>query len=101
MALLAEAFLAISWFAKIVGLGAGAAGVASMNLLLEMGAKLENVYMVDRKGVIRAEREDLTRRMTRHGFTWGALPRPVSLSALGSLKRSLDRGRSGTFRTAP
>ncbi|MES1942707.1 malate dehydrogenase [Salinisphaera sp. PC39] len=46
--------------AKIVCLGAGAAGVASMNLLLEMGAKLENVYMVDRKGVIRAEREDLT-----------------------------------------
>jgi malate dehydrogenase (oxaloacetate-decarboxylating)(NADP+) len=30
-----------------------------MRLLLEMGARLENVFMIDRKGVIRSEREDL------------------------------------------
>lgn len=45
--------------AKIVCLGAGAAGVASMNLLMELGAKLENIFMVDRKGVIHDERDDL------------------------------------------
>jgi len=46
--------------ATIVCMGAGAAGVASMNLLLEMGAKLENVFMCDSKGVIHSERDDLT-----------------------------------------
>ncbi|MES1939450.1 malic enzyme [Salinisphaera sp. T5B8] len=46
--------------AKIVCMGAGAAGVASMNLLLEMGAKLDNVFMCDRKGVIHSERDDLS-----------------------------------------
>ena len=46
--------------AKIVCMGAGAAGVASMNLLLEMGAQLENVFMCDRKGVIHSERDDLS-----------------------------------------
>jgi malate dehydrogenase (oxaloacetate-decarboxylating)(NADP+) len=42
----------------IVCLGAGAAGVASMNLLLAMGAKQENILMLDRKGVISNARED-------------------------------------------
>ncbi len=44
---------------KIVCLGAGAAGIASMNLLLALGAKAENIYMVDRKGIIHSERDDL------------------------------------------
>lgn len=44
---------------KIVCLGAGAAGIASMNLLLELGAKAENIFMVDRNGIIHSERNDL------------------------------------------
>ena len=44
---------------KIVCLGAGAAGIASMNLLIELGAKAENLYMVDRNGIIHSERNDL------------------------------------------
>lgn len=44
---------------KIVCLGAGAAGIASMNLLIELGAKAENLYMVDRNGIIHSERTDL------------------------------------------
>ncbi len=43
----------------IVCVGAGAAGVASIKLLVNMGAKLENIYMLDRKGVIHSERNDL------------------------------------------
>jgi malate dehydrogenase (oxaloacetate-decarboxylating)(NADP+) len=46
--------------ATIVTLGAGAAAVACMKLLLNMGAKVENIYMLDRKGVIHSGREDLT-----------------------------------------
>lgn len=44
---------------KIVCLGAGAAGIASMSLLLALGATRENLYMIDRKGVIHADRDDL------------------------------------------
>ena len=45
--------------ARIVCLGAGAAAVACMNILISCGAKPENIYMVDRKGVIHSERDDL------------------------------------------
>ncbi len=45
--------------AKIVCLGAGAAGIASMNLLIALGASPENIYMIDRKGVIHDGRDDL------------------------------------------
>lgn len=45
--------------AVIVCLGAGAAGIASMELLISLGAKRENIFMVDRKGVIHTERDDL------------------------------------------
>ncbi|MES1926369.1 malic enzyme-like NAD(P)-binding protein [Salinisphaera sp. T31B1] len=51
--------------AKIVCMGAGAAGVASMNLLLEMGATLDNVYMCDSKGVIHSDRDDLSEQKAR------------------------------------
>lgn len=44
---------------KIVCLGAGAAGIASMRLLLLLGAKRDNLVMVDRQGVIHAGRPDL------------------------------------------
>ncbi|QEW07944.1 malic enzyme-like NAD(P)-binding protein [Nitrincola iocasae] len=46
--------------ASIVCLGAGAAASACMKLLINMGAKVENVYMIDRKGVIHSGRADLT-----------------------------------------
>jgi len=46
--------------ANIVCLGAGAAASACMKLLIAMGAKVENIYMLDRKGVIHSGRDDLT-----------------------------------------
>ncbi len=45
--------------ARIVCLGAGAAGIASMNLLVAMGAKKGNILFVDSKGVVHKERTDL------------------------------------------
>ncbi len=45
--------------AKIVCLGAGAAGIASMRLLISLGAKREQLRLLDRKGVIHAGRTDL------------------------------------------
>ncbi len=45
--------------ARIVCLGAGAAGITSMHLLVALGATKENITLVDSKGVIHAGRNDL------------------------------------------
>ncbi|HEY3699169.1 MAG TPA: malic enzyme-like NAD(P)-binding protein [Spongiibacteraceae bacterium] len=45
--------------AKIVCLGAGAAAIACMRLLVSLGARKENLYMIDRRGVIYPGREGL------------------------------------------
>lgn len=46
---------------KIVCVGAGAAGIASLNLLVSMGAQTKNIYLVDSKGVIHDKRNDLNK----------------------------------------
>ena len=43
--------------AVITCLGAGAAAIACMRLLVNLGARRENIYMLDRRGVIYAGRE--------------------------------------------
>ena len=45
--------------AKLVCLGAGAAGLASLDLLMAMGAQRKNILVVDSKGVLHGERSDL------------------------------------------
>jgi malate dehydrogenase (oxaloacetate-decarboxylating)(NADP+) len=45
--------------AKMVCLGAGAAAIACMKLLVSCGARYENIYMLDRLGVIYKGREDV------------------------------------------
>ncbi len=45
--------------AKIVCLGAGAAGIASMQVLTSLGASKQNLFMLDRGGVIHTGRDDL------------------------------------------
>ncbi len=47
--------------ARIVCLGAGAAGIASMKLLQGLGADPEKLYMIDRNGIIHSERDDLNK----------------------------------------
>ncbi len=44
---------------RIVCIGAGAAGIASMKLLVELGATKENIFLVDRTGVVQSERGGL------------------------------------------
>ena len=46
--------------AVFVCMGAGAAAVACMELLIKCGAQREKIYMLDRKGVIHTRREELT-----------------------------------------
>nr|WP_222932375.1 malic enzyme-like NAD(P)-binding protein [Allochromatium humboldtianum] len=45
--------------ARIVVLGAGAAGIASVRLLLALGAQRNNIFCVDRQGIIHLGRQDL------------------------------------------
>lgn len=45
--------------ARIVCIGAGAAGIASMRLLVALGAQKENMLLLDSNGVIHTGREDL------------------------------------------
>lgn len=45
--------------ARIVCVGAGAAGIASMRLLVTLGASKSNMLLLDSKGVIHSGREDL------------------------------------------
>ncbi len=45
--------------AIIVCLGAGAAAIACMELLIKCGAQREHIYMLDRNGVIHTRRDDL------------------------------------------
>ncbi|AEE24989.1 malic protein NAD-binding protein [Glaciecola sp. 4H-3-7+YE-5] len=44
----------------IVCMGAGAAAIACMELLIKCGAKRERIYMLDTKGVIHTRRDNLT-----------------------------------------
>lgn len=44
---------------KVVCVGAGAAGIASMKLLRELGFNKDNLIMIDRNGVIHDDRDDL------------------------------------------
>ncbi len=37
---------------KIVSVGGGAAGIACLNLLLDLGARRENIWLVDREGLV-------------------------------------------------
>ncbi|GLX82047.1 malic enzyme-like NAD(P)-binding protein [Thalassotalea eurytherma] len=45
--------------ANIVCMGAGAAAIACMELLIKCGAQREKIYMLDRKGVVHTRRDDL------------------------------------------
>ncbi len=43
---------------KVAVSGAGAAAIACLDLLVGLGVKRENVFVVDSKGVIHSERAD-------------------------------------------
>ncbi|MDN6296920.1 MAG: malate dehydrogenase [Halomonas sp.] len=45
--------------ARVVCLGAGSAAIACMNLLISCGMRRENIFMLDSKGVIHTERDNL------------------------------------------
>lgn len=49
---------------KIVVSGAGAAAISCSKLYLKLGVKVDNIVMLDSKGVIRKDRDNLTKQKT-------------------------------------
>ena len=68
--------------AIITCLGAGSAAIACMRLLVSMGARRENIFMVDRRGVIYEGREG--RNVYKEEF--------ANHTAKRTLKESIDGG---------
>ena len=54
---------------KLVVIGAGAAAISCSKLYVSMGAHLENIVMIDREGVIRADRKNHMDETKRHFAT--------------------------------
>jgi malic enzyme len=75
-------------------LGAGAAGIATLDLLCELGFQKSNILLVDSKGVINKQRENLTKeKLSAIDFTMSletkladATPTNTSQSCMASAK---------------
>ncbi len=50
---------------KLICMGAGAAAISCCDLLIELGLKRENLFVLDRQGLIHAERTDLNPHKAR------------------------------------
>jgi malate dehydrogenase (oxaloacetate-decarboxylating)(NADP+) len=68
---------------RLVTSGAGAAAMACVDLLVEMGLKPEHVTLTDIKGVVHADREGLDERMARYA-------RKTDARALGDVLQGAD-----------
>ncbi len=56
--------------AKIVLMGAGAANIAAARLLISAGAKPGNIILVDSKGILHPEREDMDRMLLQNKWKY-------------------------------
>ncbi len=57
---------------KVVCLGAGAAALAGMDLLVKLGVSRDNIVMVDRRGVIHTGRDDINEYKARYASNTNA-----------------------------
>jgi malate dehydrogenase (oxaloacetate-decarboxylating) len=55
---------------KVVVIGAGAANTAVIRLLIADGFKAENMLVVDTRGILRADRQDLMERTPQNSYKW-------------------------------
>ena len=68
--------------AMIVILGAGAAGIATTRLLIAMGSKRENIFLVDRRGVVHTGRTDVN--IYKQAYAIDTPARTLSEALLGA-----------------
>ncbi len=67
---------------KIVSTGGGAAGIACLNLLCDIGLKRANVYLYDIEGLVHAGRTDLD--ATKRSFARADAGRPLEVEIEGA-----------------
>lgn len=68
--------------ARVVILGAGAAGIATTRLLIAMGSRRENIILVDRKGVVHTSRSDVN--IYKQAYAVDTPTRTLSEALLGA-----------------
>lgn len=56
--------------ARIIMLGTGAANIATARLLIQAGAKAGNIVMIDSKGILHPEREDMDQLLLRNKWKY-------------------------------
>ncbi|MBN2571171.1 MAG: malate dehydrogenase [Ignavibacteriales bacterium] len=69
---------------KIVVSGAGASGIACCNMYVLMGAKRENIYMFDSKGLLHKKRHDLNKYKEKYAREY------EEFASLGDAMRGAD-----------
>lgn len=74
---------------KITLLGAGAANIATARLLIEAGFKAENIVLVDSKGALHPEREDMDQLMLKNRWKYELALITNGKRVKGSLREAL------------
>jgi malate dehydrogenase (oxaloacetate-decarboxylating) len=74
---------------KIVLLGSGAANIAAARLLIEAGASAGDMIMLDSKGTLHSEREDIDQILMRNKWKYDMALRTNASKVQGSLKDAL------------
>ncbi|HYB75525.1 MAG TPA: NADP-dependent malic enzyme, partial [Nitrososphaerales archaeon] len=75
---------------KIVLFGAGAANIAAERLLVKAGADARDLIVLDSKGILEPEREDMDKLMLRNAWKHDIALRTNGNRVSGGLKEALD-----------
>jgi malate dehydrogenase (oxaloacetate-decarboxylating) len=74
---------------KVVLMGAGAANIATARLLIEAGAKPGNLVIVDSKGILHPEREDIDSLLLRNKWKYDLAIKTNGERLVGTLAEAL------------
>ncbi len=74
---------------RLVFLGAGAANVAAVRLLIEAGAAPDNIILVDSKGALHSEREDVDKLLLRNRWKYDLALKTNPSKVKGGLREAI------------
>ncbi len=75
--------------ATIALVGAGASNIATANILIKYGAKPGNLILVDTKGILHSEREDMDKLMFEHPWKYDLAIRTNADGRKGGIREAL------------
>ncbi|MHB1439662.1 MAG: NAD(P)-dependent malic enzyme [Cuniculiplasma sp.] len=71
-------------------IGSGAANIAAANLMIEAGFKAENIIMVDSKGILEPEREDIDKLMISNPWKYDLALKTNGERRKGDIEESME-----------